>query len=80
MDSMAGTDRVYLSVFVMGKLYYGFEAGDRSIDNRKGTPLAINDVWIAAHCIESGTVLVSLDRHFLEVPGLRTWPPLRQRT
>jgi tRNA(fMet)-specific endonuclease VapC len=113
LDSLAGVDRVYMSVFVLGELFYGFEGGDRSIESRheldkflrkptvrfvdatretaevfgsvkknlkrKGTPLPINDVWIAAHCIELGTVLVALDRHFLEVPGLRTWPYMEKQ-
>ena len=41
---------------------------------RQGTPLPINDVWIAAHALEAGATLVSFDRHFERVPGLRRWP------
>jgi len=41
--------------------------------HRKGTPIPINDVWIAAQAIEHGAVLVSYDRHFLVVPGVRVW-------
>ncbi len=37
---------------------------------RKGTPLPTNDIWIAAHAIESGAELVSFDRHFEYVDGL----------
>jgi predicted nucleic acid-binding protein len=111
LDTFAGADRVYMSVFVLGELFFGFEAGERLVQNRgeldaflgkptvrvadasretaevfgavkcdlkrRGTLLPTNDVWIAAHCIELGAVLVALDRHFLEVPGLRTWPYLR---
>ncbi|MBI4860416.1 MAG: type II toxin-antitoxin system VapC family toxin [Candidatus Riflebacteria bacterium] len=40
---------------------------------RAGTPLPINDVWIAAHTLETGSVLVSYDDHFRIVPGLRLW-------
>lgn len=40
---------------------------------RKGTPIPINDVWIAAHTIEYGAILVSYDTHFRTVPGLRVW-------
>lgn len=98
---------MYLSVFVLGQLFYGFKGGDRQIENRneldeflrkptvrfvgasretaevfgsvkndlkrQGTPIPTNDVWVAAHCIELGAVLVALDRHFLQVAGLRTW-------
>lgn len=40
---------------------------------RAGTPIPINDVWIAAACVESGSRLVTFDRHFETVPGLRLW-------
>ena len=41
-----------------------------------GTPIPLNDVWIAAHALETGSVLVTYDPHFLAVPGLRTWDEL----
>ena len=41
-----------------------------------GTPLPVNDVWIAAQAMEHGAIVVSYDRHFLKVPGLRIWPEL----
>jgi len=41
-----------------------------------GTPLPINDVWIGAHTMETGSVLVSYDRHFKVIAGLRYWPYL----
>lgn len=31
---------------------------------RRGRPIPTNDVWIAAHAMESGADLVSFDRHF----------------
>ncbi|MBE0555607.1 MAG: type II toxin-antitoxin system VapC family toxin [Proteobacteria bacterium] len=37
----------------------------------KGTPIPINDVWIAAHCLEHGALLISADAHFDHVEGLR---------
>ena len=37
----------------------------------KGRPIPINDVWIAASCMEHGAVLLSLDSHFDEIDGLR---------
>ena len=37
---------------------------------RKGRPIPTNDVWIAAHAMESGADLVSFDRHFGEIDGL----------
>jgi tRNA(fMet)-specific endonuclease VapC len=44
---------------------------------RRGASIPINDVWVAANCIELGAVLIALDRHFLEVPGLRVWQYLQ---
>ena len=40
---------------------------------RAGTPLPINDVWISAHGIETGSVIVTYDAHFDRIPGLRLW-------
>ena len=43
---------------------------------RAGTPLPINDVWIAAHAIETGSVVITYDAHFKMVPGVRLWDKL----
>ena len=40
---------------------------------KQGTPLPINDVWIAAHGIETGSTILTFDPHFKSVPGLRLW-------
>lgn len=42
-----------------------------------GTPLPINDVWIAAHGIETGSMIVTYDRHFHQVSGVRLWDGIR---
>lgn len=39
----------------------------------KGVPIPINDVWVAAQCMETGSVLVTYDHHFSHVDGLRLW-------
>jgi len=36
----------------------------------KGTPIPSNDIWIAAHAMETGADLVSFDSHFRHVDGL----------
>lgn len=36
-----------------------------------GKPIPINDVWIAAHTIESGSKLITFDQHFQALQGLR---------
>jgi len=35
---------------------------------RAGTPLPMNDVWIAASAMEHGLRVLTLDAHFLKVP------------
>lgn len=40
---------------------------------KSGTPIPINDVWIAAHATESGSHLLSYDTHFAHVIGLLLW-------
>lgn len=107
LDVLAAAERVYLSVFVLGELLYGFKSGSREVENRRelddflrkptvrtvhttydtadlfgmlkqqlrheGTPIPINDVWIAAHCLETGSTLITFDDHFGAIDGLRVW-------
>ena len=42
----------------------------------KGRPIPTNDVWIAAHAMETGADLVSSDGHFEHVEGI-VWVPLQ---
>lgn len=45
----------------------------KSVLKKQGTPIPLNDIWIAAQCVELGAVLVTFDRHFSQIPGLRIW-------
>jgi predicted nucleic acid-binding protein len=45
---------------------------------KSGKPIPTNDVWIAAHALEAGAVLVTFDRHFAVVPGLRLWDEITE--
>jgi tRNA(fMet)-specific endonuclease VapC len=38
-----------------------------------GTPIPINDVWICAHALEVGAVVITDDTHFSHAPGVRVW-------
>lgn len=38
-----------------------------------GNPIPINDVWLASHAKETGSTLVTYDKHFKKIPGLRIW-------
>lgn len=42
----------------------------KRIMRKKGRPIPINDVWIAASCMEHGARLLSLDAHFADIDGL----------
>lgn len=39
----------------------------------KKAPIPTNDVWIAAHAMDRGAVLITFDKHFHHVDGLRRW-------
>ena len=36
----------------------------------QGTPIATNDIWIAAQALEHGAEIITSDKHFEKVPGL----------
>lgn len=110
LDALAGAERIYLSVFVLGELHAGFHRGSKRRENldrlahflqqtgvrilnanadtaeilgqlkaglkQAGTPIPLNDVWVAAHAIETGSVLVTYDAHFRHIAGLRLWDHL----
>ena len=40
---------------------------------KSGTPLPINDVWIGAHGIETGAVIVTFNQQFCKISGVRLW-------
>ena len=44
---------------------------------KQGTPIPTNDVWVAAHAMETGADLISFDRHFEHVHGLAWVLPTR---
>jgi tRNA(fMet)-specific endonuclease VapC len=48
----------------------------RTALKKSGRPIPLNDVWVAAHALETGSVLVTYDTHFAAVPGLRIWDGL----
>ena len=42
---------------------------------RRGNPIPTNDMWIAAHAMETGAELLSSDTHFQHVEGLAWTDP-----
>jgi len=43
---------------------------------KSGTPLPINDVWIAAHAIETSAILLTYDKHFQNISTVILWENL----
>ena len=69
-DLRSFLDNPYVSFVPVGPVtadrYSRIAAGLRA----KGSPIPTNDVWIAAHAMETGADLVSADRHFEAVDGI----------
>lgn len=42
----------------------------------QGTPIPTNDIWIAACAVETGSVLITFDKHFLSLSKIRLWKKL----
>ena len=42
-----------------------------------GKMIPLNDIWIAAHTIETGAKLVTHDSHFKQIAGLRLWEEMK---
>jgi tRNA(fMet)-specific endonuclease VapC len=44
----------------------------------KGKPIPTNDIWIAAHAMETGADLLSFDQHYSDVDGLAWVDPSQE--
>jgi len=40
---------------------------------KRGIPVPTNDAWIAANAIETGSKVITFDKHFTKIPGVRVW-------
>ena len=59
-----------ISIIQQGKeiaLRYGFIIKTL---RKKGTPIPTNDIWIAASTMNTGSILLSRNKHFKKIPGL----------
>ena len=59
------------TVMPLGRAVAAVYAQTRFALKRKGRPIPINDVWIAAQCLEQDWILVTDDTDFNWVDGLR---------
>ena len=68
-------DNPYVSFVPVGPISADRYSRIASALRGKGSPIPTNDVWIAAHAMETGADMVSADRHFEAVDGI-AWLPL----
>ena len=40
----------------------------------KGAMIPLNDIWIAAHSLETNSTLLAFDKHFANISELKIWP------
>lgn len=40
---------------------------------QNGTPIPLNDIWIAACALENGAIIATYDKHFSLIPQARLW-------
>lgn len=105
LEIISESDVIYLSIFVIAELRFGFKLGNKKDENikylkkfyskpivqilnatsetadiysdikiqlkNKGKPIPNNDIWIAAHAIETGSVIITKDLHFDFIDGIR---------
>ena len=63
-------DNPYVSLVPVGPVTADRYSRIAAALRAKGSPIPTNDVWIAAHAMETGADLVSADRHFEAVDGI----------
>lgn len=63
-------ERPYVSIVPVGPVTADRYSMVMAALKAKGRPIPTNDVWIAAHAMETGADLVSADRHFEHVEGI----------
>ena len=68
LEEFLNSNRV--SIPLMGEQTALFYAQVFSTLKQKGTPIPLNDVWIAACTLEAGAILISNDAHFRHIDSL----------
>ena len=69
-DLRSFLDNPYVSFVPVGSITADRYSRIASALRAQGSPIPTNDVWIAAHAMETGADLVSADRHFEAVSGI----------
>ena len=74
-DLRAFLSSPYVSFVPVGEVTADRYARIATLLRAKGRPIPTNDVWIAAHAMETGADLISADRHFAHIDGI-AWVPI----
>ena len=69
-DLRSFLDNPYVSFVPVGSITADRYSRIAAALRAQGSPIPTNDVWIAAHAMETGADLVSADRHFEAVSGI----------
>ena len=69
-DLRSFLDNPYVSFVPVGSITADRYSRIAATLRAQGSPVPTNDVWIAAHAMETGADLVSADRHFEAVSGI----------
>ena len=69
-DLRASLDSRFMTLVPVGSATADRYARIAASLRAKGRPIPTNDIWIAAHAMETGADLVSADRHFEHVDGI----------
>ena len=74
LRSYLGSPRV--SVVSVGESTANYYSMIAAALRSKGRPIPTNDMWVAAHVMETGAELISSDNHFEQVEGI-AWTRIR---
>lgn len=61
-------DIVEVTAMIYAEIYYKLQ--------KLGLPVPSNDIWIAACAIQTDSTIITYDKHFLKIPGVKVWKHL----
>jgi predicted nucleic acid-binding protein len=76
---VAGFFDVMLCIPTSNQIWANATEIARALD-RRGNVLPAQDVLIAAHALKFGGSILTSDRHFYEIPGIRVYDPAEEFT
>jgi len=68
LDSFLSTPGI-ITIEISKKIAFRYGFITKNL-RKQGTPIPTNDIWIAAAAMDTGSILLSRDKHFKNIPGL----------